>query len=183
MVDKLNADHLAEAQGSFEPQRTANWLLEVHGLPGGDDLNLIELSLESFAAPRTSNDEIELGYLNERRYVAGKALFETQDLVVKDFVDRQTAGAILRWRRQVYDPSTGKIGLAAYYKKDCNIILFAPDGSQERLWRLQGWPKAANYGDLNQVQSEKVLITCTLRYDKALPVSGFGDQVLEVPIS
>lgn len=182
---KMHADHLVEAKGAFEPQRTANWLIEIHDLPGGDgDTDLIALSLETGFLPNFSNEEISLGYLNEYRYAAGKALFEAGELVVKDFVDRETAGALLRWSRQVYDPSTGQVGFAADYKKEAHILLFGPNGTKLRVWKLRGvWPQARNFGSLDMTSSEKVTITTTLRYDKALPVSGFGPGMLEVPES
>ena len=167
----LSASHLAPSKGFFEPQRQYNWSLEIALDDAGDQL-LIMQGLESFAAPSESNEEITLDYANEKRYVAGKASFETADLVLKDFVDMGVAHAVIKWRRSVYNPETGSIGLARDYKKNADLTLMAPNQSTVRIWKLFGiWPMAVKYGDLNMTASDKVLISVTLRYDRAVPGS------------
>jgi hypothetical protein len=157
-------DHLAAAGGAFEPQRQNNWLFSVN-LPGQED---ITLGLESSALPSVAVEEIELHYLNIRRYVAGKAVYDTIPLVLKDMVDVGVASAIKEWHEQVYNPTTHKIGLARDYKKFADLILFGPDGDTERIWNLIGcWPISVNYGTLDMTSSEKVLIEATLRFDRA----------------
>jgi len=166
------AQQIAASGGAFEPQRQANWFIQIVGLTGGAAAeDILAFSLESGFLPNESNEEIEIQYANERRYVAGKALFETGSLVVKDFVDKGTADTVVKWRKTVYDQATGKVGLAKEYKKNASIVLFGPEGSFKREWRLEGvWPQAVNYGTLDMTANDKVTIEITLRYDKAVPV-------------
>lgn len=168
----ISANHLAPSKGFFEPQRAYNWSLEIALDDAGDQI-LIMQGLESFAAPHESNEEITLDYANEKRYVAGKANYSTSDLVLKDFVDMGVAMAIIKWRRQVYNPETGSIGLARDYKKNADLTLMAPNQSTVRIWKLYGvWPSGVNYGDnLNMATNDKVLVKVTLRFDRAVPGS------------
>jgi len=128
----------------------------------------IELALDSSALPTQMVEEIELNYLNERRYVAGRAMFEAIPLVVKDMVDVGVATACKTWFEQVHNSSTYKVGLARNYKKTADMILIAPDGTLERTWRLHGcWPTAISYGELDMNSNDIVKIQMNLRFDRA----------------
>lgn len=90
-------------------------------------------------------------------------------------VDIGIAAAIIRWRRQVYNPETGSIGLARDYKKNADLTLIAPDQSQVRIWKFVGmWPQAVKYGTYDMTTSDKVNVEVTLRYDKAIPSTGLN---------
>lgn len=135
------------------------------GAGGG---GVIELALDSSALPTHMVEEIELNYLNERRYIAGRAAFESIPLVVKDMVDVGVASACKMWFEQVHNPQTHKIGLARDYKKIADLILMGPDGTMERTWRLHGcWPTAINYGQLDMNSNDIVRIEMNLRFDRA----------------
>jgi hypothetical protein len=165
MTIPLDARKLISQAGGYEPQHQDNWVIEIAGL-GGNSRELISLSVQSSALPTESNDEIEVSHGNERRYYAGKAMFETIPLVVKDWVDRGVRQVLLDWRRQVYDPAIGKIGLASEYKKTGDLIISAANGEYMRRVRLFGlWPQSMEGGDLDMTGSDQVLISLTLRYD------------------
>jgi len=184
----INAQHLAPALGFFEPQRTFSWVLEI-GLDDVGDQILIMQSLESFGAPKESNETIELHHGNEVRKVAGKVSFEDITLVLKDFVDSKTAQAVAKWRRLVYNPETGSVGLARDYKKSADLIMFAPDLSSARVWKLFGvWPKDVDYGTLDMTSSDKVTLSLTLSIDRVMPgfaiaiPAGINQGMSQLPI-
>jgi len=168
-----NADALAQAQGLYEPQRSNNWLFTVTDTIAGADIlsgEGLHVALETANLPTLTIEEIELNFLNSKRFVAGKATYETIPLTIKDMVDVGIANAFKVWSEMVYNPETDQIGLAKDYKKNCEITLFAPDGSAERSWLLVGcWIQSANWGTLDMSSSEPVKIELTLRYDKAKP--------------
>jgi hypothetical protein len=165
MVNVLG-DHLANAAGGYEPQRMNNFMIEFH-LDGIDDTP-IQLSLESAVLPTVSVEEVPLNYLNITRYVAGKAQFDPIPIAMKDMVDQRTANAIDQWFNRVYNPETDQVGFASDYKKEADIILFGPDGSTERSWKLVGcWPYTVSFGQLDMNASDKVVIEMSIRYDKA----------------
>jgi len=159
--------HIANQEGDFAPQHQNQWMLEIAGLDG-DAKDLIVLSLHSAALPTETSNIVEIPYGNETRKAAGKVTFEDIPLVVKDWVDRGTRKAIMDWRRSVYDPDTGNVGVPSAYKKKAEIIIMAPDGTLERKCEITGvWPSSVNGGTLDNTADEQVLIEVTLTYDKA----------------
>ena len=159
------ADHIAAQGGTFEPQRTNNFTVEI--ALGSADKDLIQLSVNNVALPTEANDIIEIRYQNEVRKVAGQATVSDVNLVINDYVDQDVRGALLRWRKQVYDPATGKVGLARDYKKRGNIVLHGPDGSNTRVCKLKGaWLSSLEGGTLDYGSSDKVQITGVLTVDK-----------------
>ena len=175
-IDLLSSNHIGNMAGGFEPQRANHFIFECVP-PGGssNEAQIIRLAVETGFGPNESNEEIEIPYLNDKRYVAGSARFETGELTLRDFVDEAVANIIYNWRRKIYDPATGRIGLARQYKTVANIILFAPDGTYERVWELHGvWPTTVNWAttlDYN-AGTDIVKITCTMRYDRAIAPRG-----------
>lgn len=159
-----SADHIAGSAGAFEPQRQNNFTVEIP--LGGADKDVIVMSCQSIALPTESNDEVEIQFQNERRYVAGQYLVESVPFIVRDYVDQDTRDAVLRWRQLVRDRASGNIGLAKDYKKNALIVMSGPDGSSERICTLIGcWPQSVNFGQLDYAGSEQVMIELTLRFD------------------
>lgn len=166
-LDSLTAQHIGgQAPGEFELQRQNNGLLYIVGLDGNID-NVITLGLSSFPIPKVSQGIIEVRYLNEARKFPGNVTFDDLSIVFRDYVDRNMAGILLRWRRLCYDPVTGKIGRVAQAKKQARIVLFSPTGDLEREYELQGvWPSAFDGGEIDFSAEDGVNITLTLTYDK-----------------
>lgn len=181
-MPKLNnmfANHIAEANGSFEPQRQNNAILQIFlpasvGLGAEGDKSLV-LSLDSFPIPKASNTEVEAMYLNESRKFAGRFIYDSMSVVYRDYCDISTADILCRWRHQVGDPWTGRIGLARNYKASAMLSVVAPDGlSYVRHWKCIGvWPNAMDPGDIDMSSDDQVRITCQLSIDKCYPVQQF----------
>jgi hypothetical protein len=175
MPIQVHAQHIAPASGLFEPQRTFDWSLEIHGLPG-DDQQLVVLSLQAGFLPFGNNEEIEIPYGNERVWVAGKANWDRGQVICRDYVDRPVALALHTWRKTVYNPNDGTIGWATDYKKEADVVLTSPTGGSERIWHLVGlWPVAVNFAEngLDMANNDQVRIGIQMRYDRAY---GLGDQ-------
>lgn len=165
---QMSANFLAN--GSFEPQRQQNWTFQVT-IPGSAaSQTYLSSAVESSNLPQLTIEEIPLHWMNEIRYVAGKATYETIPLRLKDMVNVGIAKAVYDWQRRVYDPETGNISFADKYKLESSLILYAPDMSTERVWNLYGcWPRGFNPGALDMSSNEKVLLDVTIRYDRAVP--------------
>lgn len=180
-LDLMTADHLGKQGGSFEPQRANNGRLIITGLPGESNGDILILSLSSFTLPKAASNILEVAYLNERRKFAGTTTYDDLSVVYKDHIDVGTAKQLWAWRRQVSDPTTGKIGLAANYKKQGLIELYGPNGSNsktDRTIKLQGcWISAMDPGDIDFQNDETMNISCTITIDKFFPVyAGIDDQ-------
>jgi len=169
-LDNLTAQHIGgQAPGEFELQRTNNGQLIIVGLEANIG-GVVTLALSSFPIPKISQGIIEVRYLNEARKFPGNVTYDDLTVVFNDYVDRDVAGALLKWRSLCYDPLTGKIGRVAQAKKMARIVLFSPTGDLEREYELQGvWPSAFDGGEIDMAGEDGVKISLTLTYDKFIP--------------
>jgi len=166
-MERMSASHIAAAQGGFEPQRPNNFMVEL--TPPGGSRDVIELSVFSCPFPADATEVVRIPYINEERKVAGKTTMQGDgmELVLMDYVDQQVLQTLRKWRRMVFDPHTGRTGLAKGYKVDAHLILFGPEGSLERRWQLFGvWPSALNTGEGSMERATDAnKITVTLQVD------------------
>jgi hypothetical protein len=168
MPISLVADHVG-SQG-WEPQRVNNAVLHFADLPGDEELSL---SLASFPLPKVTNGIVEIGHVNEKRKFAGLPTFDDLSVLYKDYVPVNTSSILHAWRKLVYDPETGKIGLKWEYAKNGWAELYAPNGEFIRQYDLIGcWPSGFDPGDVDLAGEDTINITLTLTIDKAIPVAG-----------
>lgn len=160
----LGASHLASA--GWEIQRKNNFILSIPGV--GESEQLLTLAVVSCALPTESNEVITLNYNNTNVKVAGPANTEGGSLVVRDYLQKDMELVLDNWRKEVWNKDTDAIGFAANYKRQARVIQYAPDGSYERTWKIEGlWPSSIAYGDLSNDDGGVKTINVTLQYDKA----------------
>lgn len=160
----VSAEHIAGQGGGFEPQRKNNFTVVI---PFMD--TILQQAIESCPLPIDENEVIDIRFGNEKRKVAGPASFNDLQLQVKDFIDSPVMQKLMTWRKKVYDPATGKIGLAKDYKQKGQLIMFGPDGSSPRKWDLFGvWPSRDDPGGGSMAESGNNMITFTLQVDRAV---------------
>ena len=166
-MERMSASHIAAAQGGYEPQRPNNFMVELE--PPGGNQEVIEFSVFSCPFPVDATEVMRIPYINEERKVAGKTTMagDGMELVLVDYVDKQVLQTMRRWRQMVFDPHTGRTGLAKDYKIDADLLLFGPEGSTERRWKLLGvWPSAMNTGEGSMERATDAnKITVTLQVD------------------
>ena len=174
----MSANHIAAQNGQFELQRTNQGAIYIYGLEEFGDkkvsgVSVISMSLISCPIPMSSNDPIEVNFLNQTRRVAGRQFFDNINLEVHDYIDQSTLTILENWRLAVSDPVDGRIGLAARYKKTAEIMLFGPDGSSTRSYRAIGvWPSSLMPGNIDMNSNDGNAIGVTLAVDKMLPSDG-----------
>jgi hypothetical protein len=162
----LAADHLASAAGGYVPQLTNNFFLYLNGVAGAEN---IRLATEAAFLPKESNTVLKLGFGNEEVKFAGSAHWDAGSLTIRDMIDKDMYGILIAWRRSVYDPTTGNVGVPAAYKKTARLVLTAPDNSIVRQFQLTGlWPSDLTPGNLSYNNSTHLTIAVTCQYDKAL---------------
>lgn len=170
LAETLNPMHMSNNK-AYEPQRTNNFEITIYNLPGGPSaVRTLTLAVADFNPPNITNDPIELPHGNSRVKFAGQTTYGGADsLSVIDFIGLDVEKIVNNWQRQVSNPDTGEIGFAEDYKKMAEVVEFAPNGTQERKWRLDGvWPSGVQYGDTKSydgAQLKRVVIT--LSYDRA----------------
>lgn len=166
MADVLGASFLASP--GWEIQRTHNFELTIAGV--GDSERLLTLSVVNCTLPNDSNEAITVNYGNSSVKVAGAyAVGGSGTLTVNDFIEKDMEALIESWRSTVYNKATDAVGFASDYKKQGRITLYAPDGTIERTWIIEGlWPSAVDYGTLDYTSPGLKQIAITFEYDKAI---------------
>lgn len=172
-INDLSAGHLAAASGNWEPQRVNQGQLRIFGL--GDN-GILELAVRQFDLPKGTNNPLELPFLNQKRKVAGRFNVEDLNIQVQDYVDRNIAQVLWKWRQEVNDFTTGRIGYAANYKKSGAILLTGPTGAHDRWYELEGmWPTNFDHGQIDLAGDDLLLISMTLALDHFRPGTGMSE--------
>ena len=88
----------------------------------------LKFMLVSFPLPKETTDASDINYFNQTIKVAGRTTFETTTMILRDAISYDTEAKFLNWRKKVYDPETGKMGVAADYKIKATVKEFTPNG-------------------------------------------------------
>ena len=168
--------------GGYEPQRTNNWILSFTGLSSlGLDNDEFYLSLKSFPFPEEANAKKAVRWFNESRFYAGSVEdFENQNLVIRDYIDKNTLKNIYDWRRLVWNPTNLTVGFARNYKANgllylCRSNMIDVPGTKRTMF-LQGcWPRRVSASELDMdSDGDQVLVTIEIVIDRAYPSSDAG---------
>jgi hypothetical protein len=145
----------------FEPKRKFRWYFAIEGI----DAFLIKTA----ARPTINTPEIEIQYMNSRRYIAGKTSFDAITVTLHDPVAPSGAQQVMEWIRTHYESVSGRGGYADFYKRDCQLKLVDAVGTVVELWDLKGcFLTNATFGDLDYASEEPSDISITIRFDNAV---------------
>lgn len=159
MAETLNTSQLIA--NTYEPKRKYRWILELDGIDA--------FTCESAQRPTWEDNAVEIHYINDIRYVAGKRQWGTFDLVLKDPIAPSEAQKVVQWMRLVHDDPTARQGYAEMYKKDFSLKMLDGPGNVVEKWNILGaFPVSVDFGDLNYSDDEVATISVTLRPDKCM---------------
>ena len=145
---------------TYEPKRKFRWILTIDGIQA--------YILKTCARPSLTFEETVLDYINTKRYVSGKQTWNTIAITTHDPIAPSGAQQVMDWVRLNYEPLTGRMGYATYYKKNIQLQLLDPQGTIVEWWDITGaWPQEVNFGDLDYASSDNAEISFTLRFDNA----------------
>ena len=145
----------------FEPKLKNRFVLTVDGIPA--------YLIKTANRPTISFEEVELNHLNVKRFVKGKATWESVEITLYDPVVPSAAQQVMEWIRLSHESITGRDGYSDFYKKDVNFQVLGPVGDIVEEWTLKGaFIQDANFGDLAFESSDPVEIALTLKYDYAV---------------
>lgn len=159
MAEPLNVADLLNQP--YEPKRKFRWIMAIDGIDA--------YTLKTASRPSLTFDETVIDYINTKRYVAGKQTWNPIDIKTHDPIAPSAAQKVMDWVRINYEPLTGRMGYADYYKKTIQLKLLDPQGTVIEWWDIVGaWIQEANFGDLDYATSDNVEISFKLRYDNAI---------------
>ena len=145
----------------FEPKLSNRFIMEIDGIPS--------FMVQSFARPTIEFEEITIPHNNVKRYVKGKAEWQTLTVTLYDPIVPSGAQAVMEWVRLHHESVTGRDGYSDFYKKDITFNVLGPVGDKVEEWTLKGaFITEANFNELDFASSEVADIALTLQYDYAI---------------
>ncbi len=145
----------------YEPKRKFRWVLQIEGVDA--------FLMKTAARPSFETDEIEIGFINATRYLAGKTKFSEMSVTLYDPIAPSASQQIMEWIRLHYESVSGRAGYADFYKRDLQLKVLDPVGTVVELWDLKGcWLTTVEYGDLDYDVSDAMEVTISIRYDNAV---------------
>lgn len=125
--------------------------------------------LKTAARPTVTTDEIELPFINSRRYLAGLTKFGTMAVTLHDPIAPSGAQQIMEWIRLHYESVSGRAGYADFYKRDIQLKVLDPIGTVVELWDITGaFILEANFGDLTYEDGAPTEISLSIRFDNCV---------------
>jgi len=145
----------------FEPKRQFRRILQIEGL----DAFLIKTA----GRPTINQGEIVIDYINTKRYLTGKAEFDTMSITLYDPIAPSGAQQVMEWIRTHYESVSGRAGYADFYKRDIQLKMLDPIGTVVELWDIKGaFLTAADFGSLAYDANDPAEISLTIQYDNCV---------------
>ena len=146
----------------FEPKLSNRFIMNIEGIPA--------FLVKTTGRPNITLNEVALDHINVKRYVKGKAEWQTLTVTLYDPIVPSGAQAVMEWVRLHHESVTGRDGYSDFYKKDITFNVLGPVGDKVEEWVLKGaMIQEANFNDLDYANGTDVAdITLTLRYDYAI---------------
>ena len=146
----------------FEPKRQFRWIFAIEGIDS--------FLMKSAARPSMEIANVEIPWINTKRYLAGRLTFNTMDITIHDPIAPSGAQQVMEWIRTHQETVSGRTGYADFYKPDCQIKLLDPIGTVVELWDIKGaMLTTVTYNDLTyDNDSDPVEIAMTLRFDNCV---------------
>jgi len=146
----------------FEPKRQFRWVFAIEGIDA--------FLMKTAARPQMDIAQLEIPFINAKRYIAGKLTFSDLSITLHDPIAPSGAQQVMEWIRTHYESVSGRAGYADFYKRDVQIKMLDPIGTVVELWDIKGcWIKSANFNTLSyESESEPVEISLSLRMDNAV---------------
>jgi hypothetical protein len=106
----------------YEPKRVNRYFAEIVGTG-------IEVwKVQKFKRPSLNINKVEIPYMNEMQYVAGRYQWQEQQISFLDPIGPSTSIQLMEWVRLHAESLSGRMGYAAGYKKDIILTELDPTG-------------------------------------------------------
>ena len=145
----------------FEPKLSNRFIMNIEGIPA--------FLVKTTGRPNLNLNEVALEHINVKRYVKGKAEWQTLTVTLYDPIVPSGAQAVMEWVRLHHESVTGRDGYSDFYKKDITFNVLGPVGDKVEEWTLKGaFITAANFSDMDYSATTVSDISLTLRFDYAI---------------
>lgn len=117
---------------NWEPKRNNRFYLEFPTEIGVEVWKIREVK-----RPSMEINSVEVPYMNERNYVAGRYKWNPIEIKLIDPIAPSTSTQVMEWVRLHAESLTGRMGYAIGYKKDLILKATDPSGVEIEKWLLE----------------------------------------------
>jgi len=143
----------------YEPKRVNRFFAEF-----SNELGIEVWKVQKFKRPTMKINSVQIDYMNERNYVAGRYNWESMSVTFIDPIGPSTSQQLMEWVRLHAESLTGRMGYAAGYKKNILLKALDPIGVEVEKWFLeQCMITSIDFGDNDYGSDELTNITLELQ--------------------
>jgi hypothetical protein len=125
--------------------------------------------VKTASRPTVSTEEVEIPFINSRRYIAGKTSFGTISVTIHDPIAPSGAQQAMEWIRTCFESVSGRAGYADFYKRDIQLKMLDPVGTVVELWDIKGaFCTEVNFGEVTYEDGGPMEISLTIRFDNCV---------------
>lgn len=143
---------------NYEPKRKFEWIYQMNGIDA--------MTAKTAARPKKEHEKITIDYINQKRYLAGKAAWGVIRVELYDPISPSQTQKVMELMRLIHDDSTGRMGYSALYKQDFSLKMLGPDGMVVEKWTAKGaWITNVEFGDLDYSSSDALTVAFDVQAD------------------
>lgn len=116
----------------YEPKRVNRFFAEFP-----DELGIEVWKVQKFKRPSMKINSVEIDFMNEKNYVAGRYTWDTMSITFLDPIGPSTSQQLMEWVRLHAESLTGRMGYAAGYKKNILLKELDPTGIEVSKFFLE----------------------------------------------
>jgi hypothetical protein len=125
-------DLLLQAPLISEPHRKNRFILRFP-----TDIGIQSFTVKSCDMPKMNMNNIEIPFLNTSTFVAGRYVWQKQNIVLRDFLSPSTSQGLIGWLRLHAESATGRMGYAVGYAKTLQLDRLDPAGVVASTWIME----------------------------------------------
>lgn len=175
----LSGNQSASTQGLLMPKLKFRFRALFENFGVSNPKTELTKQVITFARPSVTMDPIEIPIYNSRIYLAGRPVWSTSAITLRDDAGGNVSRLIGEQLQKQYDfLEQASASSAIDYKFQTVLeVLDGANGATEptvlEAWRLEGcFLSEVNYQDMDYGSNDPVTISMTLRYDNALQTTG-----------
>lgn len=117
---------------NWEPKRNNRFYLEFP-----TEIGIEVWKVREVKRPSMEINSVEVPYMNERNYVAGRYKWNEIEIKLIDPIAPSTSTQVMEWVRLHAESLTGRMGYAIGYKKDLVLKAVDPSAVEIEKWLLE----------------------------------------------
>jgi len=148
---------------TYEPKRQNRFIFKF------DDNTLPAFIARTASRPSFTQNSITIDYLNQKRYLAGKAEWGEIEIGLYDPIAPSAAQSVMEWVRLQHETISGRDGYAAFYKKNFSLMALDPVGAAVEKWEIRGaFCSSVTFGTYDMASDEALTVDITVRPDECI---------------